>query len=190
MHTVMLYLTSMTIKWYIPFFRPLRPLTIRKDVHGSNIGLTEKTAAELPDEMVHSYRQGSIYAFVAWISYIFMVWSFKGVLMFLYNRITLVILVWEKGLLVIIADGITEPVSGSIDWRSSWVFSVFAHSCPRSFSTLASAILLKRTGRSSHMQEVTNTCSSAVSMSIHWHIADNCTIRPLNYIIIEVLNIV
>ena len=88
---------------------------IRKDVNGSNIGLTEKTAAELPDEMVHSYRQGSIYAFVAWISYIFMVWSFKGVLMFLYNRITLVILVWEEGLLVMIADGITEPVSGSID---------------------------------------------------------------------------
>ena len=44
-----------------------------------------------------------------------MVWSFKGVLMFLYNRVTLVILVWEEGLLVMIADGITEPVSGSID---------------------------------------------------------------------------
>lgn len=63
---------------------------ICKDVNGSNIGLTEKTAMELPDSKVHSYREGSIYAFVAWISYIFMVWSFKGVLMFLYNRITLV----------------------------------------------------------------------------------------------------
>lgn len=43
---------------------------------------------EVPDSEVPKLRQGGIYAFVAWISYICLVWSFKGVLMFLYNRIT------------------------------------------------------------------------------------------------------
>ena len=45
---------------------------------------------EVPDDKVHTFRQGSIYAFVAWTSYILLVWSFKGVLLFLYYRITLV----------------------------------------------------------------------------------------------------
>jgi len=43
---------------------------------------------EVPDSEVHKLEKGGIYAFVAWISYICLVWSFKGVLMFLYNRIT------------------------------------------------------------------------------------------------------
>lgn len=43
---------------------------------------------EVPDSEVPKLRQGGINAFVAWISYICLVWSFKGVLMFLYNRIT------------------------------------------------------------------------------------------------------
>lgn len=43
---------------------------------------------EVPDSEVHKLQQGGIYAFIAWISYICLVWSFKGVLMFLYNRIT------------------------------------------------------------------------------------------------------
>lgn len=43
---------------------------------------------EVPDDEVAILRKGSIYAFVAWLSYIFMVWSFKGVLMFLYSRLT------------------------------------------------------------------------------------------------------
>lgn len=45
---------------------------------------------QIPDSEVPRLRQGSIFAFIAWLSYIFMVWSFKGVLMFLYNRLTLV----------------------------------------------------------------------------------------------------
>lgn len=45
---------------------------------------------EVPDEEVGILRKGSIYAFVAWLAYIFMVWSFKGVLMFLYGRLTYV----------------------------------------------------------------------------------------------------
>ena len=153
----MLYLTGKTVQWSIHLFRPLRSLIIRKDVNGSNIGLTEKTAMELPDEKVHSYREGSIYAFVAWISYICMVWSFKGVLMFLYNRITLVISVWWK---VASHDCWWYNRTGLWQHRLTLIMGafVFAHSCPRSFSILLSAILLKRTGRSSHMQEVTKTC--------------------------------
>ncbi|OJJ80132.1 uncharacterized protein ASPGLDRAFT_1502724 [Aspergillus glaucus CBS 516.65] len=67
MHTVFLYLLDNT---------------------GSNIGLNEKSAMEVPDSEVHKLQQGGIFAFLAWISYICLVWSFKGVLMFLYNRIT------------------------------------------------------------------------------------------------------
>src|SRR4051812_5218773 len=55
-------------------------------VYGSNIGLNEETAAQVPDDEVEWLRKGSIFAFIAWLSYIFMAWSFKGVLMFLYNR--------------------------------------------------------------------------------------------------------
>jgi len=62
----------------------------KADVYGSNIGLNEKTAMEVPDSQVASLRTGSIHAFVAWVSYVFMVWSFKGVLMFLYHRLTCV----------------------------------------------------------------------------------------------------
>lgn len=61
-------------------------------MYGSNIGLNEKTALEVPDDQVESLQQGSIQAFIAWLSYIFMVWSYKGVLMFLYNRLTYVYL--------------------------------------------------------------------------------------------------
>lgn len=45
---------------------------------------------EIPDDMVADYRAGSIDAFIAWVSYIAMVWSFKGALMFLYSRMTCV----------------------------------------------------------------------------------------------------
>lgn len=45
---------------------------------------------EVPDDQVASLRLGSIHAFIAWLSYIFMVWSFKGVLLLLYNQLTYV----------------------------------------------------------------------------------------------------
>lgn len=64
--------------------------SLRTDVHGSNIGLTDKTALEVPDDQVPVLREGSIDAFIAWLSYIFMAWSFKGVLIFLYNKMTYV----------------------------------------------------------------------------------------------------
>jgi hypothetical protein len=63
-------------------------INLKADVYGSNIGLNDKTAMEVPDSQVAALRTGSIDAFVAWISYVFMVWSFKGVLMFLYHRLT------------------------------------------------------------------------------------------------------
>ncbi|KAK1148462.1 hypothetical protein N8T08_009467 [Aspergillus melleus] len=101
------------------------------DVYGSNIGLTEKTAMEVPDEEVLILRKGSIFAFVAWLSYIFMVWSFKGVLMFLYGRLT------------------------------------------RFVITIA------------HLFSSTSVKTNSDTMKL-----DNCTIRPLNYIVIETLSIV
>lgn len=58
------------------------------EVYGSNIGLNEKTAWEVPDDQVAALREGSIHAFIAWLSYIFMAWSFKGVLIFLYHKMT------------------------------------------------------------------------------------------------------
>lgn len=59
-------------------------------VHSSNIGLNEKSAMEIPDDLVSDYRQGSLDAFIAWIAYIATVWAFKGVLVILYNRMTYV----------------------------------------------------------------------------------------------------
>lgn len=62
------------------------------DVYGSNIGLTPKSAMEVPDDQVAALRLGSIHAFIAWLSYIFLAWSFKGVLLLLYNQLTYVTL--------------------------------------------------------------------------------------------------
>ena len=47
---------------------------------------------EVPDDQVAALRLGSIHAFIAWLSYIFMAWSFKGVLLLLYNQLTYVTL--------------------------------------------------------------------------------------------------
>ncbi|KAL4737447.1 hypothetical protein BDV11DRAFT_191742 [Aspergillus similis] len=73
------------------------------DVYGSNIGLNTQTALEVPDDQVEDLREGSIYAFVAWLSYIFLVWSFKGVLIFLYSRLTMGL--WHHRLLIGVAIG-------------------------------------------------------------------------------------
>lgn len=89
---------SISLHWYVTLNIPQYVLFCARrvshhqvGVYGSNIGLNEKTALEVPDDQVESLRQGSIHAFIAWLSYIFMVWSFKGVLMFLYNRLTYVL---------------------------------------------------------------------------------------------------
>ncbi|KAJ5971654.1 uncharacterized protein N7479_001572 [Penicillium vulpinum] len=131
MHTVFLYLCT--------------------DVYGSNIGLNEKTAMEVPDSQVAALRTGSIHAFVAWISYIFMVWLFKGVLMFLYNRLTMGL--WQHRLTLIIGAFCV----------CTFVTSLFFH-----------IFICEPVHR---------------SWQIKPYAGDNCTIRPLNYIIIETLSI-
>ncbi|KAL4771973.1 hypothetical protein BDW60DRAFT_207705 [Aspergillus nidulans var. acristatus] len=73
------------------------------DVYGSNIGLNAQTALEVPDDKVEDLREGSIYAFIAWLSYIFLVWSFKGVLIFLYSRLTIGL--WHHRVLIGVGIG-------------------------------------------------------------------------------------
>ncbi|KAJ5503865.1 hypothetical protein N7463_006739 [Penicillium fimorum] len=131
MHTVLLYLCN--------------------DVYGSNIGLNEKTAMEVPDNQVTALRTGSIDAFIAWISYICMVWSFKGVLMFLYNRLTLGL--WQHRLTMIVG------VFCVCTFIASLFFHIFV-------------------------------CEPVhKSWQVKPNAGDNCTIRPLNYIVIETLSI-
>ncbi|KAL4932958.1 uncharacterized protein BDV17DRAFT_299478 [Aspergillus undulatus] len=122
------------------------------DVYASNIGLNEETAAQVPDDQVEFLRKGSIFAFIAWLSYIFMVWSFKAVLLFLYSRLTMGF--WQHRLLI----GVS--IASICTFLASFIFHL------------------------------------AICSPVHrsWQIkpyaGDNCTIRPLNYIIIEVLSIV
>jgi len=89
---------------------------LRADVYGSNIGLTEKTALEVPDDQVPVLREGSIDAFIAWLSYIFMAWSFKGVLIFLYNKMTYVLAV-KHNLRPKVDSLDIGWVFGNIDWQ-------------------------------------------------------------------------
>ncbi|PWY84758.1 hypothetical protein BO70DRAFT_423741 [Aspergillus heteromorphus CBS 117.55] len=120
-------------------------------VYGSNIGLNETTAAEVPDDEVADLRQGSIYAFLAWLSYIFMAWAFKGVLVFLYNRLTMGL--WQHRL----AMGVGIACIGT--------FLV---------SLLFDLLICRPITR---------------NWQVKPYAGDNCTIRPLNYIVIEVLSI-
>ncbi|BCR83327.1 uncharacterized protein ACHE_10729A [Aspergillus chevalieri] len=122
------------------------------DVYGSNIGLTEKTALEVPDDKVPVLREGSIDAFIAWLSYIFMAWSFKGVLIFLYNNMTMGL--WQHRLAII----------ASIFCICTFFASLFFH--------LFICYPVHKTWQ------------------IKPYAGDNCTVRPLNYIVIEILSII
>ncbi|PLB40376.1 uncharacterized protein BDW47DRAFT_135147 [Aspergillus candidus] len=121
------------------------------DVYGSNIGLTPETARDIPDDEVPSYRIGSVCGFVAWIAYIVAVWAFKGVLVFLCNRLTMGL--WQHRLSLIVG------VLCICTFLVSLIFDL------------------------------------AMCRPIHknWQVkpyaGDNCTLRPLNYIVIEVLSI-
>ena len=93
MHTVFLYLcTGMYTDSALAMKESRFSLPTHSDVYGSNIGLTPKSAMEVPDDEVAALRLGSIHAFIAWLSYIFLAWSFKGVLLLLYNQLTYVTL--------------------------------------------------------------------------------------------------
>ncbi|KAH9906912.1 hypothetical protein F4778DRAFT_778344 [Xylariomycetidae sp. FL2044] len=58
-------------------------------VYGNNIGLDEKTALEVPDSEVPRLVEGSKHAYAAWIFYIVLIWVLKGVLLLLYNKLTM-----------------------------------------------------------------------------------------------------
>ncbi|PYH89990.1 hypothetical protein BO71DRAFT_335427 [Aspergillus ellipticus CBS 707.79] len=120
-------------------------------VYSSNIGLNETTAAEVPDDKVPDLRQGSIYAFLAWLSYIFMAWAFKGVLVFLYNRLTV----------------------GLSQHRLALGVGI-ACVCTFLTSLLFDLLICRPINR---------------NWQVKPYAGNNCTIRPLNYIVIEVLSI-
>ncbi|KAJ5660867.1 uncharacterized protein N7484_000239 [Penicillium longicatenatum] len=142
-----LFLSFATISWTLLVVT----LYLCTSVHKSNIGLSEETAMEVPNDMISDYRSGSIDAFIAWICYIAVVWLFKWVLMFLYMRITKGL--WEHRLTIAVA-----------------VFSVM---------TFVASMLL-------------HLCICH-PIQKNWQIkpyaGDDCTLRPLNYIIIDTLSI-
>ncbi|GLA51457.1 hypothetical protein AnigIFM63604_008054 [Aspergillus niger] len=120
-------------------------------VYGSNIGLNDTTATEVPDDQVPSLTKGSIYAFLAWLSYILMVWSFKGVLVFLYNRLTI----------------------GLSQHRLALAVGAFTV-CTFVVSLLFDLLICRPIEK---------------NWQVKPYAGNNCTVRPLNYIVIEVLSI-
>ncbi|KAE8373715.1 hypothetical protein BDV26DRAFT_296705 [Aspergillus bertholletiae] len=122
------------------------------DIYGSNIGLNEKTAALIPEDKVSDIRKGSICAFIAWVTYICMVWAFKGVLVFLYNRLTMGL---AQHRLTIIVGAATV---------CTFLISIFFH--------LFDCRPIQR------------------NWQVKPYAGDHCTLRPLNYILIEALSIV
>ncbi|KAI1139214.1 hypothetical protein F5Y05DRAFT_341416 [Hypoxylon sp. FL0543] len=56
---------------------------------GNNINLNEQTALEVPDSEVPRLILGSKLAYSAWVFYILGIWTLKGVLLCLYNRLTM-----------------------------------------------------------------------------------------------------
>ncbi|KAL4930347.1 uncharacterized protein BDV17DRAFT_259442 [Aspergillus undulatus] len=121
-------------------------------VYSSNIGLNEESALQVPDSELHSYKLGSVHAFVAWIAYILAVWAFKGVLVILCTRIT----------------------SGLWQHRLSLGVGTF---CICTFTV-------------SLIFDLTMCHPIEKNWQVKPYAGDNCTIRPLNYIVIEVLSII
>jgi hypothetical protein len=58
------------------------------DDYGSFVGLNEHTAAALSDEAAARLKIGSKALFVAWISYVTLIWSLNASLLFFYSRLT------------------------------------------------------------------------------------------------------
>lgn len=56
--------------------------------YGSSVGLNTETAAALDDETVRSYQIGDKYMFSSWVSYVCLIWSFKGIILGFYTRLT------------------------------------------------------------------------------------------------------
>ncbi|KAE8148352.1 hypothetical protein BDV25DRAFT_168538 [Aspergillus avenaceus] len=122
------------------------------DVYGSNIGLTAETAELVPDSKVATLRKGSICAFIAWVTYIVMVWAFKGVLVFLYNRLTNGLAQHRLTLIV------------GLGTICLFLVSILFHLC------------------------------HCTPIQMNWQVkpfpGDRCTLRQMNYILIETLSII
>ncbi|KAL3426655.1 hypothetical protein PVAG01_00164 [Phlyctema vagabunda] len=58
------------------------------DMKGTYVGLNEEKVRVLSDEQLISISQGSKALFCAWLSYICLIWSLKGAVLFYYNRLT------------------------------------------------------------------------------------------------------
>ncbi|TVY36494.1 hypothetical protein LOCC1_G008207 [Lachnellula occidentalis] len=71
------------------------------DSFGSNVGLNKETAEALSDETVSRFTVGSKALFVAWLSYVSLIWSLKACLLFFYSRITLGL--WQMKLVKVMA---------------------------------------------------------------------------------------
>ncbi|KAI3054689.1 hypothetical protein CBS147353_11404 [Aspergillus niger] len=121
-------------------------------VYGGNIGLNDTTAAEVPDDQVPSLTKGSIHAFLAWLSYILLVWSFKGVLVFLYSRLRISLSQHRLALAV-------------------GAFTV---------CTFVTSLIF----------DLLNCRPIEKNWQVKPYAGDNCTVRPLNYVVIEALSIV
>ncbi|TVY34178.1 hypothetical protein LOCC1_G008102 [Lachnellula occidentalis] len=71
------------------------------NVYGSNVGLNEQTAAALSDEAASRFKVGSKALFVAWLSYVSLIWSLKASLLFFYSRLTLGL--WQQKFVKVMA---------------------------------------------------------------------------------------
>lgn len=69
--------------------------------NGSIVGLNEETAALLSDEEAARIKLGSQALFVAWISYVTLIWSLKASLLVFYSRLTLGL--WQQKFIKIMA---------------------------------------------------------------------------------------
>lgn len=58
--------------------------------HGAFVGLTTETANALTDEEVKTLEIGSKALFVAWLSYVTLIWSLKASVLCFYSRLTYV----------------------------------------------------------------------------------------------------
>lgn len=53
---------------------------------GNSVGQTLKTAEQLDDATVESFRVGDKLTFASWCNYICLIWSMKGIILCFYQR--------------------------------------------------------------------------------------------------------
>ncbi|KAI3323400.1 hypothetical protein HD806DRAFT_535225 [Xylariaceae sp. AK1471] len=87
---------------------------------GSNIGLNEQTALAVPDGDVPRLAEGSKLAYAAWIFFILLIWTLKGVLLLLYNRLTMGL--WQHNLARLMLLVSAATFLASLSWH---IFSCY-----------------------------------------------------------------